>query len=220
MDTLNELIVSWAGSPLVLIAVVLLVTIDGFFPPIPGETVVVALASIGIATGAPNPWAVLAAAAVGSFLGDNIAFLIGRRIDLGRYRWTRGVRATRALDRARSALDRRAASVILTARFVPVGRVTVNVLAGSAGFPHRRFVALSGMSAVAWAGYSVVIGALAGAWMRDQPLIGAVVAIVVALGVGWLTDLIIRRVRDRKLAAETRRARSEPGAILAARAQS
>ncbi|WP_213815502.1 DedA family protein [Glaciihabitans sp. dw_435] len=219
MDTLNELIVSWAGSPFVLLAVVVLVTIDGFFPPIPGETVVVALASIGIATGAPNVWAVLAAAAVGSFLGDNIAFLIGRRIDLGRYRWTRGARATRALERVRGALDRRAASVILTARFVPVGRVTVNVLAGSAGFPRRRFVALSAVSAVAWAGYSVLVGAVAGAWLRDQPLIGAAVAVVIALGVGWLTDLVIRRVGARKLAGETRRAAAEPSAILATRTQ-
>lgn len=149
MEALNELIVSWAASPFVLVVVVLLVALDGFFPPMPSESVVVAVAAIGVATGTPNPWAVLLVAAIGSFVGDNLAFSLGRRVDLDRFRWTRGPRAARLLESARGALDRRAASVILTARFVPVGRVAVNVMAGSTGFPRRRFVPLSAVSGAA-----------------------------------------------------------------------
>lgn len=204
MEALNELVVSWAQSPFVLIAVVVVVLIDGIFPPMPSEAVVVALASIGLATGAPSPWAVLLAATVGSFLGDNLAFSIGRRVDLGRFRWTRGPRAAALLARARGALNQRGASVILTARFVPVGRVAVNVMAGSTGFSRRRFVLLSAVSAAAWAGYSVAVGVVAGAWLRDQPVLGALVAVVLALGCGAVIDWALRR--SRRLRAPVRSA--------------
>jgi membrane-associated protein len=198
VEALNELIVSWAASPFVLVVVVLLVVLDGFFPPMPSESVVVAVAAIGVATGTPNPWAVLLVAAIGSFVGDNLAFSLGRRVDLARFRWTRGPRAARLLESARGALDRRAASVILTARFVPVGRVAVNVMAGSTGFPRRRFVPLSAVSGAAWAGYSVLVGVFAGAWLRDQPVLGALVAVAVALAGGVVIDLVARKARRRR----------------------
>ena len=198
MEALNELVVSWAASPVVLVVILLLVALDGFFPPMPSEPVVVAVAAIGLATGTPNPWAVFLVAAIGSFTGDNLAFSLGRRIDLDRFRWTRGPRAARLLNRARGALDRRAASVILSARFVPVGRVAVNVMAGSSGFPRRRFVPLSAVSGVAWAGYSVLVGVFAGAWLRDQPVLGAVVAVAIALGGGVIIDLVVRLARRRR----------------------
>lgn len=201
MEALNELVVSWAASPFVLIVVLLLVALDGFFPPMPSESVVVAVAAIGVATGTPSPWAVLIVAAIGSFVGDNLAFSAGRRVDLDRFRWARGPKAARMLGRARGALDRRAASVLLTARFVPVGRVAVNVMAGSSGFPRRRFVPLSAVSGVAWAGYSVLVGVFAGAWLRDQPVLGALVAVMVALAGGLAIDLLLRVVHGSRSSA-------------------
>jgi membrane protein DedA with SNARE-associated domain len=195
VEAVNELVIAWAGSPVVLVAILLLVAVDGLFPPLPSETVVVAVASIAAATGTPTPWAVLLVAALGSFIGDNLAFSVGRRVDLSRFRWARGPRGRRVLDRARLALDRRAATVILTARFVPVGRVAVNLMAGSSGFPRRRFLPLSAVAGLAWAGYTVVVGVLAGAWLRDQPVLGAVVAVVAALAGGVLIDLSVRWMR-------------------------
>ncbi|BDZ49450.1 membrane protein [Frondihabitans sucicola] len=195
MDALTHLLLAGAGSPLILLAVFIVVAIDGFFPPVPSETVVVALASIGFATGAPNPWIVLLLAAAGSFVGDNLAFTIGRRLGIDRFRFTRGPRTARLLGRVRGTLEERSASTILTARFIPVGRVAVNVLAGSSAFPRRRFVVLSAISGVLWAGYSIVIGVVAGAWFHEQPILGAAVAAVAALGIGLLVDRISRRRR-------------------------
>jgi len=203
VEALNELVVSWAASPYVLVVVLLLVALDGFFPPLPSEPMVVAVAAIGVATGTPNPWAVLLVAAIGSFVGDNLAFSAGRRVDLDRFRWTRGPKAARLLARARGALDQRAASVILTARFVPVGRVAVNVMAGSSGFSRRRFVPLSAVSGAAWAGYSVLVGVFAGAWLRDQPVLGAMVAVAVALVGGLGIDLLLKKVHGRSYAGST-----------------
>ncbi|MBF4579504.1 DedA family protein [Frigoribacterium sp. VKM Ac-2530] len=187
---MDAVIVSLAESPWVLAAVFLVVVLDGFFPPVPSETVVVALAAVGAATGAPNPGLVLLVAGLGSFLGDNIAFSIGRRVGSNRFRSLRGKKVGALMERARSNLDRRAASVILTARFVPGGRVVVNVLAGASSFPRHRFVAFSAVSGVLWAAYSVLIGVVAGAWVHDTPLLGAGIAVIIALVSGLVVDRI------------------------------
>jgi membrane-associated protein len=210
VDAINAVIVSWAGSPWILAVVLLLVVVDGFFPPMPSESVVVALAAVGAATGLPNPWLVLLVAALGSFLGDNIAFQIGRVVDPSRFRLLRGKRASSLMNRARTNLERRPGAVILTARFVPVGRVVVNVLAGASGFSRRRFLALTAVSGVAWAGYSILIGVVAGSWISGNPLLGAALAIALALIIGVLADRIgtsIARLREGRLA---RRADARP----------
>ncbi|MCU1404141.1 MAG: hypothetical protein JWQ43_444, partial [Glaciihabitans sp.] len=188
MDALNALILSLADSPLVMLVLLLLVTIDGFFPPVPSETAIVALAAIGAASGTPNVALILLVAAVGSFLGDNITFNIGRRVGLTRFRWMQGERISRLVGGAKAGLERRPVSVVLTGRFVPVGRVAVNLVAGASGMPRRRFVALSSVSAVAWAGYSILVGMLAGAWFGDNPILGATIAVVAALGIGLVID--------------------------------
>jgi membrane-associated protein len=205
VDVVNQLIMTLAGSPWVLAVVLLLVIVDGFFPPVPSESVVVALAAVGVATGLPNPWLVFLVAALGSFLGDNIAFLIGKSVGLDRFRWLRGPRISALREKARSGLERRPAAAILTARFVPVGRVIVNVLAGASGFPRRRFVALTAVSGMAWAGYSILIGIVAGAWIRDNPLLGIGIAVGIALVVGAAVDAIGRRLSRRSSQRSSRR---------------
>jgi membrane protein DedA with SNARE-associated domain len=203
VDVINHLILSLAGSPWVLAIVLLLVIVDGFFPPVPSESVLVALAAVGVATGLPNPWLILVVAAFGSFLGDNIAFLIGRGVGLDRFRWARGPRVSALREKARGALERTPTVAILTARFVPVGRVVVNILAGASGFSRRRrFVALTAVSGVAWAAYSILIGIVAGAWIRDNPLLGIGIAVGIALVVGAAVDAVGRGLSRRRASVE------------------
>lgn len=54
----------------------------------------------------------------------------------------------------------------------------------------RRFVPLSILAGVTWALYTVGIGVWAGAWFRETPLLGAVIAVVVAILVGFVIDRI------------------------------
>ena len=205
MDAVLEWLTAATGTPWLYLGVFVLVVADAFTVILPSETVVVALASIGFATAAPNPWLVLLAAALGSFVGDNIAFTIGRRLGIDRFRFARGPRVAALLDRVRGTLVNRSASTILTARFIPVGRVAVNVLAGSSAFPRRRFVVLSAMSGIGWAAYSVLVGVLAGAWLHDQPLLGAAVAVVAALGIGLVIDRVAQRIgRDGRVPTRER----------------
>lgn len=195
VDSINNFILTSADAPWVYLALFAFCLIDGFFPPVPSESLVVGMAAL-VATGAgPNLWLVAAAAAGGAFLGDNLAYLMGRRIGTERFRWMRGPRMQRGFVWARRELDKRAVSLILIARFIPIGRVVVNLTAGATGFPRRAFVALTTLSAVVWAGYSVAIGALAGAWFKDNHLLGVVVAVAVAMLLGLAIDRVITKLR-------------------------
>lgn len=189
-DALNEAILSAAGSPWIYLGIVGLVFLDAFFPPVPSETLVVATAAIGIASGTPNVVAVIAAAAIGAIAGDNLTFWFGRKIGLTRFAWMRSPRLVRVFGWAARGLSERAGVLLITGRYIPVGRVAVNLAAGATGFPMRRFVPLSLIAGTSWALYSVGIGVLAGAWFTDNPMLGAVVAIVVALVLGAVIDRI------------------------------
>jgi membrane-associated protein len=194
LDALNDLILALAGSAWVYPVVFAIVVVDGFFPPLPSETVVVALGALAVSAGSPHPLWLIVVVTGGAVLGDTTAYLIGRRIGLARFRWQRRPGVVRVSDRARSALLARPASLLLTARYIPVGRVAVNMTAGATGFALRRFLPLATLGGFCWATYSVLIGAVAGAWLRHNLLLGAVLAVVAALLLGLVIDTVVLRV--------------------------
>lgn len=191
MEFLTDVILSLVQSPWVYVAIFAVCVIDGFFPPVPSETIVIAAAAAGAATG---EWAMLVgamiAAAAGAIVGDNIAFAIGRRLGLDRWRWMRRDSARRAIGWAREGLHRRATVLILTARYIPVGRVAVNVTAGATGLAPRRFLGLSALAGLSWAVYSVGIGLFAGRWLSGNPLLAALLGIAIALTIGVVIDRV------------------------------
>lgn len=192
MEFLTDIILSLVQSPWLYVAVFAVCVIDGFFPPVPSETIVIAAAAAGAATG---EWGMLAgaiiAAAAGAIVGDNIAFAIGRRVGLDRWRWMRRGSAQRAIRWAREGLHQRATVLILTARYIPVGRVAVNVTAGATGLARRRFFGLSALAGLSWAVYSVSIGLFAGRWLSGNPLLAALLGIAIALTIGVAIDRVM-----------------------------
>jgi membrane-associated protein len=205
-DALNTLVLTLAGSAWVYPVVFVLVFIDGFFPPLPSETVVVALGALAVSAGAPHLAALIAVVTVGAVLGDSTAYLIGRRIGINRFRWQRRPAVVRMGDRARSALRSRPASLLLTARYIPVGRVAVNMTAGATGFPLRRFVPLAVLGGFCWSAYSVLLGVMAGTWLKHNPLLGALIAAAIALVLGVVIDAVVSRVSRARAARTARRA--------------
>lgn len=203
MDVVTNLVMEAVASPWIYAIVFALVIIDGFFPPVPSETVIVAVAAVGVSAGAPNTWLIVLVAAVGAAIGDNIAFLIGRTIGVQRFAWMRRPRVVRAIDRAARGLERRAATLILTARYIPVGRIAVNMTAGATGFRWRAFWPLTLAAGACWSVYSVLIGILAGHWAHNQPLVAALVGIVIAVTLGICVDLVMSaRARRRDKAPQ------------------
>ncbi|NUU32851.1 DedA family protein [Arthrobacter sp. C9C5] len=197
MQAINDFILAAAGQPWVLFLVFACCLIDGFFPPVPSESVVVGLAAVAAAAEVPNPLLLVVVAAAGAFSGDNIAYLIGRATGTGRWAWMRGYRAQRAFLWAGGELRKRPASLIMVARFVPIGRVAVNLTAGATNYAQSRFVALTVLSAMLWSGYSVGIGLFFGQWFEDNHLLGATIAIICAIILGIAVDLTLSRLRGR-----------------------
>lgn len=190
IDAVNGFILTSATGPWAYVLLFSLCLLDGFFPPVPSEAVVVGLAAL-VTGGGINFWLLLATAAAGAFAGDNIAFFLGRAAGASGHRRLHGRRLQRGLARTRQGLARSPVSLILTARFVPVGRVLVNMAAGATGFSGRRFAALAGVSASLWALYSVGIGLLAGSWFQENHLLAMAAATSLALLLGLGTDRLL-----------------------------
>ncbi|MFI2754306.1 DedA family protein [Cellulomonas sp. P22] len=190
---MQDWLVHLVGSGWVYLALYAFVMIDGFFPPIPSESAVIALAALSESTGSPNLYLVAGVSALGAFSGDQIAYTIGTRIDVHKIRLFRTERGRRSLDWAERALAQRGAAFILAARYIPVGRVAVNMTAGALGYPRRRFVGLTALAAVTWAVYATAIGLGAGRWLHDHPVLAVVVGVAVGLLVGLLIDQVLRR---------------------------
>jgi membrane protein DedA with SNARE-associated domain len=164
----------------------------GFFPPVPSEVAAVGLAALAAASGTPHLGLVLLAAASGAYVGDLIAYAIGRRIDVHRVPFLRRGRGRRALAWAERSLTNGGTGFILAARFLPVARVAVNMAAGALGYPRHRFLGVAAIGSVAWAGYSAMIGIGAGAWLQGRPQGAVVLGIVVGLLIGVLLDAVFR----------------------------
>ena len=204
MDVINELILGAVTSPWLYLVMFAAAVIDGFFPPIPSETVLVAAAAVAVSTGGSNLLLLCAVAAVGAAIGDNLAYLIGRGVGTTRFAWMRRPRIAAAFDRAGRTLGRRGAPLILGARYIPVGRVAVNMSAGALRYPWRRFLPLSVIGGVTWAAYSALIGVVAGKLFEDQPFLSSVIGVAVALVLGLVVDRVAaarRRRRERSEAA-------------------
>jgi membrane protein DedA with SNARE-associated domain len=212
MDFINALILDAVASPWLYLVMFGIAVVDGFFPPVPSETVLVAAAAVAASTGGTNLLVLVAVAAAGAVIGDNVAYRIGRSVGTTRFRWMRRPRIAAVFERTQRTLRRSGAGLILGGRFVPVGRVAVNVSAGAVGYPWRSFLPLSAVAGVIWAAYSAGIGLVAGHGMRDQPLLGAVVGVVLALLVGVGIDRIAA-ARRRRGAARDEAAREAGRAV-------
>jgi membrane protein DedA with SNARE-associated domain len=209
-------ILDLATSPLVYLGMYLFAAIDGVFPPIPSESLAIALAALSVSSGQPDLVLIFLVAATGALTGDLLAYAIGRRVDVLRIPFLRGQRVQQTLDWAGRTLSRRGASVILAARFIPVGRVAVNLSAGAVGYPWRRFLGLDALASVTWALYSAAIGIGAGAWFKGHPLGAIVIGLVGGLLIGLVIDWILRRlsyVRSRSAGtADPASTHRDPGA--------
>jgi len=188
-------------SPLLYLLLFGLVVADAFTVVLPSETVVVALGSLALSTGSPNIWLVLPVAALGAVLGDNLCYAIGRQIGTERFAWMRRPRVAAAIEGARTGLQRRAASVILTARYIPFARIAVNLTAGATGFRYRRYLPLTVVAGIGWAIYNTLIGAMFGAWLSAYPVLAIVISVVVAIALGITIDAITARIAARRAAS-------------------
>lgn len=180
-----------------------LVFIESFGIPAPGETAIIAGAAYA-GSGHLSIVAVAAAAFVAAVTGDSIGYLIGRRG--GRplvHRFGRFVRLTPArLDKVESFMTRRGPAIVMIARFVEGLRQFNGVVAGISGMPFPRFLLWNTLGAALWVGCWSTAGYLAGDHI--EAIASAISRyVVVAAGVAVLLLLAyVWRRRRRKRTAD------------------
>ncbi|MDI6105142.1 DedA family protein [Actinoplanes sp. NEAU-A12] len=183
-----ETLLPMISSPWLYLIVFAMVTVDGVFPVVPSEAVVISLSALS-ATGSPNLVALAAAVAAGGMAGDRVSYLLGRK---AASRVTAGKLAV-ARAKAERALTRYGAAAILAGRFLPCGRAATTWTSGSVSLPLGRFQLFSALASVAWTAYMIGLGWLGGSAFADEPLLGAAIGLAIGAVLGATHALLERR---------------------------
>ena len=134
-------------------ALFLSVTLEALGAPLPGESAVI-VASAAAAAGKLDIYAVAAAAFVAAVTGDNIGYLLGRK--LGRpviTRYGSRIGLTDAnFDRVEKVVRRHGPLIVVVARFVVVLRQLNGIVAGTTGMPWPTFLLANALGAALWVG--------------------------------------------------------------------
>jgi len=166
--------------------------IDGIFPVVPSETIVIATSTLSRETGSPILPLIWLCAAAGAWCGDQVAYFVGTKIHIRNLRWFRSPKGQRTLDWAEHALIHRGAAFIIAARFIPFGRVAVNLTAGALAFNRKRFMIIDAIAVAIWATYGVLIGITA-AGIFDNLLVSIGVGVAGGIALGYAVDRILAR---------------------------
>lgn len=171
--------------------------LDGFFPAIPSETLVIT-AGVFAAQGEPNLAAIIVTAALGAFVGDHVSYFLGRGAG-GRLidRLQPGTKRYATAGWARNALAERGGLVLIVARYIPGGRTAVTLTMGAVRYPLRHFTFFASLAAVSWGVYCALVGYLGGKAFEDNPLKGVALGIGLALTVTLVVEVVRHQRRKR-----------------------
>ena len=157
---------------------------DALIPAFPSETAVI-VCGIQAARGQLSLELVIACAAAGAFVGDNLCYAAGRWLGTPAVeRFFSGEVAQRRLDWARNFLKERGSYVLIVARFIPGGRTATTFTAGLVHLRWlTRFVPYIFIAAIFWACYAALLGYFGGVVFKDRPILALLVAFGIAASV-------------------------------------
>ena len=205
MDSVLHLVEVVMASPWLYVLLFAVVAADSVLPVFPGETVVITAGAYAIALHSPSALVLILVTTAAALSGDLIAHHVGR----GAGPVTGWLRSRRAGDKlltwAENGLSTRGGSLIVTARFIPGGRTATSIASGMIRYPRPLFAGFALLAATAWALYNVGIGMAGGLLFREQPLLGVILGIALALVLSWVIERIraTREARSRVLQSTT-----------------
>jgi len=186
------------------LGVALIVFVESFGVPAPGETAIIA----GSAYAGSGHLSIVGVALVAFFaavIGDSIGYLIGRRG--GRplvHRFGKYVRLTpERFDKVEGFMSRHGPKVVLIARFVEGLRQFNGIVAGATGMPFHRFLVWNALGAALWVGIWSTAGYLAGDHIEAiASAISRYIVLAAAVAVVALVGYLRYRRRRKRAAAE------------------
>jgi membrane protein DedA with SNARE-associated domain len=175
------------GLPLLFVVVM----IESFGIPLPGETALIAFGVLA-SQGHYSITSVIAVAAAAAIVGDNLGYwLIGRlggRALFRRWKWLNAY-AERVLPRAERLMERHGGKTVFFGRFVAILRYTAAWIAGLGQMTWLRFLFWNASGGICWA---VAVGLLA--YYGGHSLADAIArygvygagVVIAGLALGWL----------------------------------
>jgi membrane protein DedA with SNARE-associated domain len=171
-SSLQHLITSYGYA-----AVFFVVMLESSGIPMPGETILISAAALAGTRHALDIRGVVAAAAGGAILGDNLGFWIGREFGqplLDKWGHLVGLDQRKRML-GRYLFSRYGGSIVFFGRFIALLRAFAAVLAGANGLAPWRFFVFNALGAIVWATVFGLGGYLLGASIHR-----------IAGPVGWL----------------------------------
>ncbi|CAM5433986.1 hypothetical protein SSPIM334S_00944 [Streptomyces spiroverticillatus] len=188
-DAIVPAVEGFVTTPWAYVLLFGIAALDGFFPVVPSETLVITLGVFAASTGAPSLPLIVLVAALGAFTGDRISYAMGRTSGSRIFaRLKPCSRTHRAYERVGALLAERGGLVLVVARYIPGGRTAATLTTGATGFPRRSFTRYDAIAASTWAVYSAGLGFLGGAAFEDEPLLGVAVGLSLAFSITLLHE--------------------------------
>jgi membrane protein DedA with SNARE-associated domain len=136
------------GYPMIFV----IITLESIGLPLPGESLLIAVALYAASTHHLNIFIVVPLAAAGAICGDQIGYVIGHWVGFRMLtRWGRkfGLSDER-LELGRFLFRKYGGGVVFLGRFVAILRTFVAVLAGANKMPWQRFLLWNSLGGIAW----------------------------------------------------------------------
>jgi membrane-associated protein len=197
-DWLDRISSHWWFLGIILVVAYL----DSVIPVVPSETCVI-IGGVAASLDHQNIFAVIAAGAIGAFLGDNTAYQIGFRASgwFDRRAERKPKFATKLLW-AQQQIKERGGMLLITARFIPGGRTALTLSSGITRQRRWWFVGWITVAVIIWATYAALLGRIGGEAFENDHTKAFLLAFGLAIGTNILIE-VARHVYKKRHQATT-----------------
>lgn len=188
------------------LGIILLITLENVFPPIPSE-VILTFAGFITLSSKLTVWGSVLAATIGAVIGAVILYIIGSYLTverLGRLISSRLGKILRLkhsdVTKTHNFFVKHGSKTIFFGRFVPVIRSLISLPAGMTRMPWKIFVLLTTLGTLIWNVVLILLGRLAGeAWSEVSATIDSysslVLIVLIVLFSGSAIVYYFKRIR-------------------------
>ena len=198
----ENLIERFGNAALIGIVAVIFIETGLLFPFLPGDSLLFTAGALvaqgNLAINLPLLLVLLFAAA---FLGDQLAYFIGRRFGTRLFKNPDAkILKPKYIEQAHDYFEKYGGRTIILARFVPIVRTYAPVAAGMSKMNYKHFVSFNVIGAFVWAVGLTVLGYLLGSLTFVKENIEALVVLIVFVSVLPMVIEIWRARREAKKA--------------------
>lgn len=155
------LLAGWGAWAVAGMMLVVFVESGVLFPFLPGDSLLFTAGMMQPLLGVPLP-VLIGAVAVAAILGDQAGYALGSRFGRRLFREDARLLSTRRLEGAEAFFARHGGPALVLARFTPMVRTYVPLVAGMARLKYATFLRWNVLGGLLWATVLVVAGSLLG----------------------------------------------------------